>query len=273
MLGSHQGAHVRYWWNDPRLAHRSLQGLRPAGAHHGLSADWPEITNEYRRRSLKRMVSAVNPSFNIEDVHRRVLDELIDEFELTALTADDREGIWRQWHTLDTWPDFHAGLMRLKTKYLVVSFTILSTSLVIDVSRRNRLTWDCIVSCEMIGIYKTQPQAYRTCAQWLGYWPEELLMVACHNLDLMAAPGPRATSAPSAPSRRVARERRSEIQCPTQRTNIIAQDFADLATQLGAVTPSALSLKFATKVIVANAQLRQNICAESLTQDIKQQPC
>ena len=85
------------------------------------------------------MVSAVKPSFNIEDVHRRVLDELIDEFELNALTADDREGIWRQWHALDAWPDFPRALMRLKTKYLVVSFTILSTSLVIDVSRRNGL--------------------------------------------------------------------------------------------------------------------------------------
>lgn len=92
-----------------------------------LSADWPEITNGYRRRSLKRMVSAVKPSFNIEDVHRRVLDQLIDEFELNALTGDDREGTWRQWHALDAWPDFPTALMRLKTKYLVVSFTILST--------------------------------------------------------------------------------------------------------------------------------------------------
>src|SRR5215469_6853855 len=49
------------------------------------------------------------------------------------------------------------------------------------------LSWDCVVSCEMIGTYKTQPQAYRTCAQWLGYRPDELLMVASHNFDLMAA--------------------------------------------------------------------------------------
>lgn len=204
-----------------------------AGAQHGLSADWPEITNGYRRRSLKRMMSAVKPSFNIEDVHRRVLDELIDEFELTALTADDREGIWRQWHALDAWPDFPTALMRLKTKYLVVSFTILSTSLVIDVSRRNGLTWDCIVSCEMIGTYKTQPQAYRTCAQWLGYRPEELLMVACHNLDLMAARAEGYLSAfvhrpaelgPAGPPDSV----------PNPAHDIIAQDFADLATQLGA---------------------------------------
>jgi len=82
------------------------QALAEAGAQHGLSADWPEITNEYRRRSLKMMVSAVNPSFNIEDVHRRVLDAVIEEFGLTALTAQDRESIWRKWHALDTWPGF-----------------------------------------------------------------------------------------------------------------------------------------------------------------------
>ena len=118
------------------------QAFAQAGAQHGLSADWPEITNEYRSRSLKMMVSAVNPSFNIEDVHRRALDAVIEEFELTALTAEDRESIWRKWHALDTWPDVPRALMRLKTKYVLVSFTILSTSPVIDVSRRNGLSWD-----------------------------------------------------------------------------------------------------------------------------------
>src|SRR5215468_9605930 len=98
------------------------QAFARAGAQHGLSADWPEITNEYRRRSLKMMVSAVNPSFNIEDVHRRVLDEVIEEFELPALTAEDRERIWRKWHALDVWPDFPPALVRLRTTYMVASF-------------------------------------------------------------------------------------------------------------------------------------------------------
>jgi 2-haloacid dehalogenase len=209
------------------------QALAQAGAQHGLSADWPAITNEYRRRSLKMMVSAVSPSFNIEDVHRRVLDAVIEEFELTALTADNRASIWRKWHALDAWPDVPPALVRLKTKYVVVSFTILSTSLVIDVSRRNGLGWDCIVSCEMIGAYKTQPQAYRTCAQWLGYQPDQLLMVACHNFDLMAARDEGYLSAfvhrpaewgPAGPPDPV----------PNPAHDIVAQDFTDLAAQLGA---------------------------------------
>jgi 2-haloacid dehalogenase len=208
------------------------QAFAQAGARHGLSRNWPEITNEYRRRSLKMMLSAVNPSFNIDEVHRRALDEVIEEFQLSALTADDRHSVWRKWHALDAWPDVPPALVRLRAKYMMMSFTILSTSLVIDVSRRNGLTWDCIVSCEMIGIYKTQPQAYRTCAQWLGYRPDELLMVACHNFDLMAA---RAEGYRSAFVRRPAEwgPAGPPDPVPNPAHDIIAQDFADLATQLG----------------------------------------
>ena len=214
--------------------HRGIsRALAEAGARRGVSADWPAITNEYRRRSLKMMVGAVNPSFNIEDVHRRMLDGVIEEFALTALTAEDRESVWRKWHALDTWPDVPPALGRLKTKYVVVSFTILSTSLVIDVSRRNGLSWDCLVSCEMLGTYKPQPQAYRTCAQWLGYRPEELLMVACHNFDLMAA---RAEGYRSAFVHRPAEwgPAGPPDPVPNPAHDLIAQDFADLATQLGA---------------------------------------
>lgn len=209
------------------------QAFAHAGARHGLSANWPEIANEYRRRSLKMMVSAVNPPFNIEEVHRRMLDAVIEEFKLTAFSAEDRESIWRRWHALDAWPDVRPALVRLRANYVVLSFTILSTSLVVDVSRRNGLTWDCIVSCEMIGTYKTQPQSYRTCAQWLGYRTDELLMVACHNFDLMAARAEGYLSAfvhrpsewgPAGPPDPV----------PNPAHNIVAQDFADLATQLGA---------------------------------------
>jgi 2-haloacid dehalogenase len=208
------------------------QAFAQAGASHGLSPNWPEIANEYRRRSLKMMLSAVNPSFNIDEVHRRSLDEVIEKFELRALTANDRESIWRKWHALDAWPDVPSALARLKAKYVVISFTILSTSMIIDVSRRNGLTWDCIVSCEMIGIYKTQPQAYRTCAQWLGYWPDELLMVACHNFDLMAA---RAEGYRSAFVRRPTEwgPAGPPDPVPNPAHDIVAQDFGDLAAQLG----------------------------------------
>ena len=53
--------------------------------------------------------------------------------------------------------------------------TILSTSLVIDVSRQNNITWDCIISCEMIGTYKPLPAAYQTAAAWLALEPSQIM--------------------------------------------------------------------------------------------------
>ena len=147
-----------------------------------LQADWPTITNAYRRRSLQAMLNAEHPTFTIDDV-----DAVVAEFGLQAFTAEDREAIWRTWHALDAWPDFVPALARLRAKYVVASFTILTTSLVVDVSRHNHITWDCLISCEMIGIYKPRPEAYQTTARWLALEPRQILMVACHNFDLMAA--------------------------------------------------------------------------------------
>ena len=148
--------------------HGISRAFATAGVHHGLQADWPTITNEYRRRSLQAMLNAEHPTCTIDDVHRQMLDTIIAEFRLDALTAEDREAIWRTWHALDAWPDFVPALARLRTRYVVASFTILTTSLVVDVSRKNNIAWDCLISCEMIGIYKPRPEAYRTAAQWLA---------------------------------------------------------------------------------------------------------
>ena len=43
------------------------------GTAHGIERDWHALANEHRRRSLRRMTGAVDPDFNIDDVHRDVL--------------------------------------------------------------------------------------------------------------------------------------------------------------------------------------------------------
>jgi 2-haloacid dehalogenase len=158
-----------------------------AGARRGLNADWAAVTNDYRRRSLKAITGQVNPDFNFDDVHRRVLDEVIDAHKLGALTSEDRHAIWQTWHALDAWPDFAGALARMRKRYVVASFTLLTTSLVIDVSRRNGIEWDAILSCEMWGVYKTRPEAYLKAAKLMQLEPSQILMVACHNFDLNAA--------------------------------------------------------------------------------------
>jgi 2-haloacid dehalogenase len=46
-----------------------------------------------------------------------------------------------------------------------------------------------VLPCEMLGVYKPRPEAYRRVAALLRVLPSEILMVACHNFDLDAARG------------------------------------------------------------------------------------
>ena len=209
------------------------RALAAAGARHGLAADWAAVTNDYRRRSLQAITGQVRPAFNFDDVHRRVLDRVLADHKLDPLTAEDRDAVWRTWHALDAWPDFPAALARLRKKYVVASFTLLTTSLVVDVSKRNGIDWDAIISCEMIGMYKTRPEAYMTAAKWLQLDPSEILMVACHNFDLNAALGCGYKTAfvkrpnewgPGGPPDPV----------PNPAHTMVLEDFPELATRLGA---------------------------------------
>ena len=163
--------------------------LAECAARRGVERDWRVFANEYRRRSLGRMLGAVEPSFDIDDVHRDVLDELLNKDGVHGFGQDERRAITARWHELDTWPDFVPALTRLRRRYVCVSFTILSLSLVIDVSRRNAIDWDAVIACEMLRVYKPRPEAYRSAAKLLEASPGEILMVACHNFDLDAARG------------------------------------------------------------------------------------
>ncbi len=165
------------------------RAMAEAGNRRGVDADWAALTNEYRRRSLATIVNRIGPRFNFDDVHRDQLDRVLDDNGLRELTAADRNEIWRTWFALDAWPDFPPALKRLRVKYPCVSFTLLTPALVMAVSRRNGIDWDCIISCEMLGVYKTRPEAYQSAAKLMQLKPAEILMVACHNFDLDAARG------------------------------------------------------------------------------------
>jgi 2-haloacid dehalogenase len=154
---------------------------------YGICLDWHAVCNDYRRLAMKGIVGQLQPAFNMDDVHRTVLDEVLTNYGLSHFDAQDRRQICQAWHQLSTWADFPAALARIRQKLPAISFTMLPLSLVLDVSRQNDLVWDAVISCEMIGVYKPHPQAYLKAAQWLGMAPSEILMVACHNFDLNAA--------------------------------------------------------------------------------------
>lgn len=210
--------------------------LAAAGAKHGLERDWPALANALRRRALKAMVKLGEhepPGYTFDGAHRFTLDALVAEHGLDAFTEEDRHAIaYDAAHSFTCWPDFPAVLPRLRERFMVASFTILSYRIVIDTAKRNGLSWDAVFSCEGIGKYKILPEAYRTVADYLQLDAGQICMVACHNFDLDAA---RAVGFKTAFVRRPEEwgaEGPPDPE-PNPASDIIVDDFPALATALG----------------------------------------
>jgi 2-haloacid dehalogenase len=57
----------------------------------------------------------------------------------------------------------------------------------VDCSKHNGISWDGILSCEFLGHYKPDAEAYHKGVSLLRLEPEQAMMVAAHPGDLSAA--------------------------------------------------------------------------------------
>lgn len=55
------------------------------------------------------------------------------------------------------------------------------------IAKFSNLPWDCILGAEIAQNYKPHSDAYLKSVQALGLLPEQVVMVAAHNNDLVAA--------------------------------------------------------------------------------------
>ena len=123
----------------------------------------------------------------IDALHRVILEELIPKYGLDALSEDARDDLNRAWHRLDPWPDAVEGLTRLKSKYVIAPLSNGNVALLVNMAKRGGLPWDAILSAELFGHFKADPEVYRGAARLLGLAPEQVMMVAAHAGDLRAA--------------------------------------------------------------------------------------
>jgi len=90
-------------------------------------------------------------------------------------------------HNLEPFKGATEALIRLRQNYTTLVLTILSWESIVKSSKRAGVVWDGILSCEFLGYYKPSLQAYITAARYIGIAPEEVMMVAAHESDLIAA--------------------------------------------------------------------------------------
>lgn len=57
-----------------------VAALSAIGESHVVSVDWHAVANHWRRCAMKGIIGQTQPAFNIDDVHRRTLDESLTHF-------------------------------------------------------------------------------------------------------------------------------------------------------------------------------------------------
>ena len=208
---------------------------RALGRKKAIEADWAAFADAWRGRyqpSMSRVRDGEIPWTNLDSLHRASLDELLQEFGITTLDEQEKDDLNRAWHRLQPWPDSVAGLSRLKKKYILATLSNGNVALLVNMARNACLPWDAILGAEVVKHYKPQPQSYLMTAQLLGLAPQECMMVAAHNDDLVAA---------GALGFRTAFVRRPTEYGPDQQADleaehpfdIISESFTDLANKLG----------------------------------------
>ena len=205
-------------------------------ARKGYEVDWGEFADRWRSGygpAMNKVRTGELPWTRIDDLHRMILDELVVEFDLSGMTEAELDHFNRAWHRLSPWPDTVAGLHRLKSRYIIATLSNGNVSLLTNMAKNAGLPWDAVLSAELAGHYKPDPEAYLKAADLLGLPPEQVMLVAAHPGDLRAAARTGLRTAyvirplERGPGRPVDRN-------PDGEFDYTAEDFLDLARQLGA---------------------------------------
>lgn len=211
-----------------------IRDLSQWGAAQGVVADWARLADRWRERyqpQMERVRSGERPWVNLDVLHREVLDMLLPELGLSALSEAHREHLNKVWHRLEAWPDSVDGLTRLKRRYIIGPLSNGNVALLTNLAKHADLPWDVILSTELHRCYKPQPEAYLGACSLLDLSPEKVMMCAAHNDDLRAA---RALGLKTAFFARPTEHgpRQTSDLAPTEQWDVIAADIRDLAERM-----------------------------------------
>jgi 2-haloacid dehalogenase len=217
-------------WRDS-IAREAKALLEPKG----WDKDWHAFADQWRARyqpAMDKVRSGERPWTKLDDLHRENLVELLKEHGIGGLGEAEIDHLNRAWHRLDGWPDSVEGLTRLKRKYILATLSNGNVALMVNMAKHAGLPWDAVLGAEVAQAYKPLPAAYDRTAAFLDLRPQQCMMVAAHNGDLVAARGRGFRTAfvvrPLEHGPNKTRDRKAEHDF-----DVIADSFIDLAVKLG----------------------------------------
>ena len=156
-----------------------------------LAIDWAALSTEWRdlyRASLDAVISGQRIWLRVDQIYREALDVLLERRGLSEhFSARDRDELNEVWTRLDPWSDSVEGLTRLRRQFLTATLSNAGMASVVALVKHAGLPFDAVLTAELARSYKPSPAVYQLAVDYLGYPPEQTLMVACHKYDLRAA--------------------------------------------------------------------------------------
>ena len=201
----------------------------------GLQVDANEFATAWRngyKPAMARVRSGNLPWTKIDDLHRMILVDILRDFKITSLSETQVHELNLVWHRLNPWPDTIEGLIKLKSKFTIVTLSNGNLGLLADMAKNAGLPWDLILSAEVFRHYKPDPETYLGVAETFDVRPEQVMLVAAHKDDLLAAKAcGLQTAFIERPLEFGPNFTRNDLHCEDF-TNYHAKDINDLATQL-----------------------------------------
>jgi 2-haloacid dehalogenase len=182
--------------------------------------------------AMRKVMSGELGWTRIDELHRMILDEILEQFGVTHLQEEQKRHLNKAWHRLQAWPDTVAGLTRLKTRYTICTLSNGNIGLLTNMAKHAGLPWDCILSAEVFHKYKPDPATYLGVAQVFDVAPVEVMLVATHQDDLAHA---RACGLKTAYIERPLEwgPSRPKDDSPNAANTLHARDLVELAAVLG----------------------------------------
>jgi len=202
----------------------------------GLTVDAAKFADAWRAGygpSMNRVRSGELPWTKLDSLHRMILDKILTDFGMTALSDAERDALNLAWHRLKPWPDSVGGLTRLKKRFTIAPLSNGNIALMTDLAKHSGLPWDCILGAELVRHYKPDREVYLSAAELLNLQPADVMMVAAHLGDLRAAKALGLRTAFVTRPLEFGPGGKPDLNADGS-VDLSAKDFNDLATQLGA---------------------------------------
>lgn len=168
-----------------------IEAGQALSARRQFVADWPDVIARWRggyRAAMDAILAGLRGWTSTDTIYREVLDTLLQDYPWAAhVSTEDRDALSATWSRLRPWPDTVAGLTRLRSRYLTAALSNGSMASVIRIARLGGLPFDAVLTGELVQSFKPSPMVYALAVRSLDVAPDEIMMVASHKYDLMAA--------------------------------------------------------------------------------------